>query len=256
MTSVESGVHSCARRILVINGKGGCGKTTIATNLAVAYAARGRRVVLVDNDPQGSSAHWAAQRQPGLPAVSMIAAHASSGQPWPLHELAPPGTERLIVDGHAGGDERELQALIRQADVILVPIQPSSIDIRVGSRFITQMLTHRRFRATPRPLGVLANRVQPNADAHVKLKHFLGCLGHPVVATFRDSPVYSDAIETGQGVVDMLESRAARKETPAWRDLTAWIDAQTIPVSPSVDHVRRAPVAAGRRSRQQSFLTA
>ena len=129
--------------------------------------------------------------------------------------------------------------------MILVPIQPSSIDIRVGSRFITQMLTHRRFRATPRPLGVLANRVQPNADAHVKLKHFLGCLGHPVVATFRDSPVYSDAIETGQGVVDMLESRAARKETPAWRDLTAWIDAQTVPVSPSVDYVRRAPVAAG-----------
>ena len=256
MASGESGAPARARRILIINGKGGCGKTTVATNLAVAYAVEGRRVVLADGDAQGSSAYWAAQRPSRLPAISMIHAHECCGGPSPLHELAPRTTERLIVDGHTGGDERELQALIRQADVILVPIQPSSIDIRVGSRFIAQILTHRRFRATPRPLGVLANRVQPNADAHVQLKHFLGCLGHPVVATFRDSPVYSEAIEMGKGVVDMLDSRAARKETPAWRNLTAWIDAQAVPVSPAVDQVRRAPVAAGRRSRRQSSLTA
>lgn len=119
-----------------------------------------------------------------------------------------------------------------------------------------QVLTHRRFRAMPRPLGVLANRVQPNADTHARLKHFLGCLDHPVVATFRDSPVYSEAIGRGQGVVDMFDSRAARKETPAWREVTAWIDAQAVPSRPAIGRDRRAPVAAGRRSRRASSLTA
>lgn len=256
MTSGESNATMRARRILVINSKGGCGKTTIATNLAVAYAASGLRVALVDSDAQGSSAHWAAQRVPGLPTVSIIRALECGADSWPLHELAPPVTDRLIVDGQTVDNESGLQRLIAQADVILVPILPSSIDIRVGSQFMTRLLTHRRFRATPRSLGVLANRVQPNADTHVKLKHFLGCLGQPVVATFRDSPVYSEAIETGQGVVDMLDSRAARKETPAWRELAAWIDAQPLPQRPADTVFRRAPAAAGRRSRRETSLSA
>lgn len=257
MASWETGAATRARRILVINGKGGCGKTTVATNLAVAYAAKGRRVALVDNDPQGSSAYWVAQRPQELPELSLLRTRESreyGGEPWPLRELTAPGTECVVVDGHRDGDERDLQRLVRQADVILVPILPSPIDIRVSSHFITQLLTHRRFRATPRPLAVLANRVQPNGDTHAKLKHFLGCLDHPVVATFRDSPVYAEAIETGQGIVDMLHSRAARKETPAWRELTAWIDAQ--PLSPRDSATRKAPAAAGRQARPARSLSA
>ena len=66
-----------ARRILVINGKGGCGKTTIATNLAVAYASAGHVVALMDNDPQASSSYWAEQRDPELPDVHLVEAHRS-----------------------------------------------------------------------------------------------------------------------------------------------------------------------------------
>ncbi len=235
------------RRVLVMNDKGGCGKTTVATNLAVAYAAAGKRVALVDNDPRGAGAHWAAQRVPTLPPVPVIRAWECVGEECSLRELAPPNTDLLIVDGHSNGDERECQWLIHQADVVLVPILPSSIDIRIGSHFITAVLNERHFRAAPKPLGVLANRVQPNADTHARLKHSLGRLQQPVVATFRDSPVYSEAIGGGQGVVDMLDSRAARKETAAWRDAMAWIDAQTQIMRPAANTIRRAPVPVRRR---------
>ena len=103
---------------------------------------------------------------------------------------------------------------------------PSAIDIRAGGRFITDLLTHRIYRNSPRPVGVIANRIQPNTQTHDKLKQFLGCLDVPAVAEFRDSPVYTDAAEGGQGVVDMKECRAARKETAQWKHLLRWLDEQ------------------------------
>jgi len=240
------------RRILVINGKGGCGKTTIATNLAVAYAAKGRTVALIDQDGQGLSAYWAGLRPSRLPKVRAL---QTNGCRCRIDDLAPRNVERIIVDGHAGDSYGELRSLVQQADVILVPIMPSAIDIQVGGRFITELLTHRRFRATPRSVGVLANRVQPNGDNHAKLARFLGCLGHPVVATLRDSPVYSDAFSAGRGVVDMRDNRAARKETPAWRDITAWVDAQPAPVSSFRRYARR-PLAANSRYTGRRFVPA
>ena len=234
-------MDATARRILVINGKGGCGKTTIATNLAVTYANMGRSVALVDNDPQASSTYWSEVRDPALPCVHLVAAH----QRTPMYRTQTfqnrtPDCERVIVDGHSNARDRDLESLLKQADVVLVPLLPSSIDIRAGGQFITNLLTHRAFRNLPRPVGVIANRVQPNTETHAKLEHFLQCLDVPAVATFRDSPVYTQAAELGKGVVDMLDCRAARKETPAWRQLASWIDAQ----SKSSPDLRRRPRAA------------
>ncbi len=221
-------MDSTARRILVINGKGGCGKTTIATNLAVAYAHVGRSVALVDNDPQASSTYWCEQRDESLPPVSLIAAHEPPKmyQTQTFRNRLPPEVDRVIIDGHSNARDRDLEALLKQADVILVPLLPSSIDIRAGGRFITNLLTHRVFRNAPRPVGVIANRVQPNTETHAKLEHFLQCLDVPAVATFRDLPVYATAAEDGLGVMDMKDCRAARKENPAWRELIRWIDDQ------------------------------
>jgi chromosome partitioning protein len=237
------------RRILVINGKGGCGKTTIATNLAVAYANQQHQVALVDNDPQASSTYWAEQRSPDLKKIHLVPAHerAHMYQTQTFHNRLAPDIDRIIIDGHSNARDRDLEALIKQADVVLIPLLPSSIDIRAGGRFITNLLTHRAFRNSPCPVGVIANRVQPNTETHIKLEHFLGCLDIPAVATFRDSPVYTEAAELGQGVVDMGSSRAARKETPAWRTLTRWIDEQPVPSARTVGDLRMRPRAADRR---------
>ena len=108
------------RRILVINGKGGCGKTTIATNLAVAYASRGVAVALVDNDPQASSSYWAEQRDSDLPPVHVVRAHERSNmyQTPTYHNRMSPDIERIIVDGHSTARECDLEGLLKQADVI------------------------------------------------------------------------------------------------------------------------------------------
>lgn len=237
------------RRILVINGKGGCGKTTIATNLAVAYAHQGHGVALIDNDPQASSTYWAAQRGPELKPIHLVPAHerANMYQTQTFHNRLPPDIDRIIIDGHSNARDRDLESLLKQADVVLIPLLPSSIDIRAGSRFITNLLTHRVLRNDPRPVGVIANRVQPNTPTHEKLTHFLGCLDVPAVATFRDSPVYTEGADLGQGVVDMKESRAARKETPAWHQLIRWLDSQEQPTARTVHDLRLKPKAAPRR---------
>ena len=138
-------MNSPARRILIINGKGGCGKTTIATNLAVAYACQGTHVALLDNDPQASSSHWASLRDDDLPSVSLVAKHERPKmyETQSYHHRLPARTELVIVDGHSNSRGRDLESLLRQTDVILVPMLPSSIDIRAGGRFITDLLTHR-----------------------------------------------------------------------------------------------------------------
>jgi chromosome partitioning protein len=249
-------MNSPVRRILVINGKGGCGKTTIATNLAVAYACNGKNVALLDNDPQASSSHWAELRDKELPSVHLIAKHERPNmyQTQAFHDRLPEETEYVIVDGHSNARGRDLESLLRESDIILVPMLPSSIDIRAGGSFITQLLTHRLYRAAPRPVGVIANRIQPNTETHDKLMHFLGCLDVPVVAQFRDSPVYTDAAEAGRGVVDMRDVRAARKEAMAWKQLVQWIDQQALvqPGSAASIRAKLKPRAAQRKSDSQS----
>lgn len=249
-------MNSPLRRILIINGKGGCGKTTIATNLAVAYACQGKKVALLDNDPQASSTHWASLRDPELPPVGVVAKHERPNmyQTQAFHHRLPEGTELVIVDGHSNARGRDLESLLRQTDIILVPMLPSSIDIRAGGRFITELLTHRIYRAAPRPVGVIANRIQPNTQTHDKLMHFLSCLDVPVAAQFRDSPVYTDAAENGLGVVDMREVRAARKETTQWKQLMYWIDSQQVdqPATAATIRAKMKPRAAARKNSTSS----
>ncbi|MEM7079050.1 MAG: ParA family protein [Pseudomonadota bacterium] len=242
-------MNSSGCRILVVNGKGGCGKTTIATNLAVAYACRGQKIALVDNDPQASSTHWAGLRDAGLPPVSVVAKHERPNmyQTQVFHNRVEPDVDRVIIDGNSNARGRDLETLLKESDIILIPMLPSAIDMRAGGQFISELLTHRIYRAAPRPVGVIANRIQPNTGTHEKLMHFLSCLDVPVVAQFRDSPVYTDAAELGQGVVDMKDCRAARKETAQWKTLVGWLDEQAQQIQPRGAALRLRPRPANKR---------
>jgi len=218
------------RRILIINGKGGCGKTTIATNLAVTYADRGYGTALVDHDSQAASSDWAGLRTPARAPITLVPKHqrVNMYQTEAFRDRLPDSVVRVIIDTPSGARERNIDALIKRSDLILVPMLPSPLDVRAGSRFIADLLTHRSFKAKPRPIGVVVNRTQDNNPLQTKLMHSLECLDVPCVATFRDNPLYGRAAEDGRGVIELdAPDEQAKQEQQQWQQLMTWIEAQS-----------------------------
>ena len=220
------------RRILIINGKGGCGKSTIATNLAVGYSQRGHRTALMDYDSQASSTDWADLRvnspDPKAP-LHVVPMHGKVGmyQTRAFQHQLPADISRIVIDTPSGARERDIDALIKHCDVILVPMLPSPLDIRSGSRFIAELLTNRGYRANPRAIGVVANRLQNNTASQQKLMHALECLGVPCVANFADSTLYGRAAEDGAGITELtVNDQASQAETAKWFDLIDWVENQ------------------------------
>ena len=236
--------HS-ARRSLIVNGKGGCGKTTIATNLAAAYAQRGERVVLIDHDAQASSTQWHEHRAQHLPPIHLIEAHRRTAMytTRAFAQRVPADAQRIVIDTPSAVGDGELEALLRGIDVVIVPLLPSSIDIRAGTRFIAQLVSHRVFRARPVPVGVVANRVRPNTVTHAKLVDFLDCLNVPTVATFRDSAIYTRLAEEGSGIFDVADETGIDRELAEWQGLLAWID-DAAPIDRGETAARRGPQSA------------
>lgn len=218
------------RRILIINGKGGCGKTTIATNLAVAYADRGYGTALVDHDSQAASSDWAGLRTPARAPINLVPKHqrVNMYQTEAFRDRLPDSIVRVIIDTPSGARERNIDALIKRCDLILVPMLPSPLDVRAGARFIAELLTHRSFRAKPRPIGVVVNRAQASNPLQARLMHSLECLEVPCVASFTDSPLYGRAAEDGRGIIEVEAVDAAgEREQQQWTQLVQWIESQS-----------------------------
>lgn len=233
------------RTIMLLNSKGGCGKSTLATNLASYYATQNKSVVLADFDPQGSSLEWLAARAEDRPPIRGIVA-------WRDVVRAPRDTDYMIIDVAAGARGADLTALVRRAQTLVIPVLPSPTDIRAAARFIHNLLLVGRVERRETRLAVIANRVRENslmqgtleqalgavnmpyASVHTQiyrnLERFLTRLKIPFVATLRDTPNYQIADEQGLGVFE-LGSRAAY-DVEQWQPLLRWLDSRkSIPVA-------------------------
>ena len=229
------------QRIVVLNPKGGSGKTTIAINVASYYAHRGERILLMDYDPQGSSAHWLSKRQDTQPHIALIAAfERQPGVTRSFQLRVPQGTDRVVVDTPAALEANEIPDLIRGADKILVPVLPSDIDIHACSRCIRDLLLVAKVRREDDRIGVIANRIRRNTLVYQTLIRFLQTLGIPIVATIRDSQNYVRAAELGLGVHEM-KSYIAREDVEHWVPLIEWLEK---PKARSEDSGTIAPAAA------------
>src|SRR3954467_2355647 len=160
---------------LVINPKGGSGKTTVTTNLASYFAARGAEVTIMDYDPQASSLAWLQLRKPSFPRIYGANAAPQRGLRIRGIEMhVPAGTQQLLIDAPAGASGLLLQEMLSRADSILVPVAPSAIDIHATANFIRDLLLAGRIRTRNIRLGVIANRVRRSMPAYAPLERFLG----------------------------------------------------------------------------------
>jgi len=212
------------QRIVVLNPKGGCGKSTIATNLASYYALRGPLPALIDCDPQGFSMRWLERRSRMRPAIHGIAAYKNSmsvTRTWQLR--VPQETRRVIVDTPAALVNSQIHDLIYDATNVIIPVLPSPIDIRYAARFIAELLLVTQLDRGEIKVGIIANRTRKNTNSLKQLMRFLNSLKIPVIATLRDSQNYVEAVGRGIGVYDLPHYKAGQ-DIEQLSKIVAWLD--------------------------------
>jgi chromosome partitioning protein len=233
------------QRIVVLNPKGGSGKSTVATNLASHFAVVGEHPVLMDYDVQGSSSHWARKRSDELPQIQLVTVYEREALTRRTFDLQlPSNTGRVIIDTPAALEPQDMPELTRTADKILVPVLPSEFDIHACSRCIQNLLLVAKVRRRENRLGIIANRVRRHTLSSQSLLRFLGTLGVPIVATLRDSQNYLRASEQGLGLDEMKPSQTA-DDVETWQGLYEWLDTPGQMASAA----RRSESAAQLRSR-------
>ena len=211
-------------KISVMNSKGGCGKTTIATNLASYCASHGYQTSLFDYDRQASSTRWLKGRPASLPPIHGVTAFETPplGMTRAWQMRVPQDTHYIITDTSAGYGLMDLEDRVAEADVILIPVLPSSIDIHSTADFIRDLLLVGKARAHNTRLAIVTNRTRIRTKAVDKLERFLNKLDIPVIARIRDTQHYISAAEQGLGIHE-LKAKDAHKDRITWAELLLWL---------------------------------
>ena len=182
------------RSILVLNSKGGSGKTTIATNLASFYASIGKSVVLVDLDSQQSSINWLKMRSSAKPPIIGIRGHG---------KRVKRGIDYKIVDAPAGLQGAALTKVLNMAESVIIPVLPSPIDIRAAGEFIKNIKKHSRVINKKSKIALVANRGRDYTNIYWKLDDFLEKQKIPFLTMVRDSQNFIRCAEKGLGIYEM-----------------------------------------------------
>jgi len=206
------------RTIMLMNSKGGCGKTTLAINIATWFADDGARVALADYDPQGSTLDWlnARGQYEGIPVIEAVDACGKSARPAR-------GTELMVMDAPAGTHGKSITDMLRRVDDLIVPVLPSPIDMRACSRFLQELLANGRISRNQTRLAIVANRVRENTRIYHQLEEYLGHLEIPFVAHLRESQNYIRSAETGLGIFELAPSLVWH-DVELWDPLFAWLN--------------------------------
>lgn len=211
-------------KVVVLNPKGGCGKSTLVTNIAACYASRGTAPAVMDYDPQASTMAWLERRSGDRPPIHGIAAYKKSlhaTRSWQLR--VPNDTLNLIVDSPAGISHDDLRELTRDSASILVPVLPSPMDIHAASRCIADLLLVAKVNRNERKLAVVANRTRKNTKSFAQLMRFLDSLGIPIIGVIRDTQNFVQSAEKGLGVVEMQPSRV-KPDVEQVERIVDWLD--------------------------------
>lgn len=204
------------RHIMVLNPKGGCGKSTIATNIASYYANEGLKVALVDYDPQQSSLDWLNLRPENKPEI-----HGADGYKEGFTHV-PRNCDIAIIDAPARSHGKELTNLLHHAETILIPVMPSTIDMQATGRFIEELKKTPSYKNKKVKIAVVANRVREGTLIFDELDAYLGKLGVPYVATLREAQNYVRAYTRGLGICE-LPPYLSWPDQEEWGPLIDWL---------------------------------
>lgn len=203
--------------IVVANPKGGVGKSTLSTQIAGYLASQGHAVMLGDVDRQQSSRIWLGLRPATLPTI----------RPWEVdHDevVRPPkGTTHVVLDTPAGMHGKRLEEVMKLADKVVVPLQPSIFDIHATHDFLREIVSSKR--SAKVEVGIVGMRMKEGTISADQLRHFLGTLEVPVIGYLRDTQNYVQLAARGLTLWDVAPSRVLR-DLEQWLPICAWLDAR------------------------------
>jgi len=209
------------RTILILNPKGGCGKTTVATNIAGYFSGRSKQVALADCDPQSSSNDWLDARPDHLPKI-----HSAKLKGGQLH--VPKKMDILILDAPAGTHDKKLAKLTKIAQTMVIPMLPSPLDMRAAERFIEELISLRKTINRRIKIATVANRVREDTLAAAKLEYFMEKLKLPngkklrFTTVLRASQNYIHAAEKGMTIFELAPSKTYY-DREQWEPLLRWL---------------------------------
>jgi chromosome partitioning protein len=206
------------KSFLIANPKGGCGKTTLATNLAGWFARQGHRVMLGDIDRQQSAREWLKLRPQGLPPIRSW--DIAPGEP----ARPPKDTTHVVLDTPAGLHGKKLDVVVKSIHRVIVPLQPSIFDILATRAFLDVLLEEKAVRNQKTFVAVVGMRVDARTRAAHELERFLEGLDVPVLGFLRDTQVYVQAAAHGLTLFDLSPARA-EKDLPQWQGIIDWVNA-------------------------------
>jgi chromosome partitioning protein len=199
--------------VLVGNIKGGCGKTTIATHLATAFAGQGYKTAIGDCDIQRSSLNWLRRRAEAAAPILGLDWAKEVGKP-------PKSVERLVIDAPAAMHHKDVEDLIDIADAVVVPVLPGAFDEDATAHFLKKLADIKAVRKNKRVVVVIGNRLRLGTKASEHLDTLFGTLGFPVAARLRDSQIYPNLAALGSSVLESTDRRA-RDYAREWAPLVA-----------------------------------
>jgi chromosome partitioning protein len=201
--------------VVVANPKGGVGKSTLSTQIAGYFASQGHAVMLGDTDRQQSSRLWLSLRPPAARPIST----------WDVGDdqlVKPPkGTTHVVLDTPAGLHGKRLKEVLKLADKVIVPLQPSVFDIFATRAFLDELAASAQ--AAKTQIGIVGMRVDERTRAADQLHTFVNSLGLPVVGFVRDTQNYIQLPARGLTIFDVARSRVER-DLAQWESISRWLD--------------------------------